>query len=71
MFMLLTFSFRLLIEKYQFLDGKNVAVYGRGSGATVAMEAAAIASSPQLFQCVALLSPISDWHAHGKKETHF
>ena len=51
------------------MDGKNVAVYGRGTGATVAMEAAAVALSPQLFQCVALLSPITDWHAHGKTNT--
>lgn len=56
--------FRELLARYPFLDGNNVGVYGRGgAGAGAALEGAAL--QPPVYKCVALVSPVTDWHAHS------
>ncbi|MPC85751.1 hypothetical protein E2C01_080541 [Portunus trituberculatus] len=53
-----------MLEQFDFLDGDNVAVWGWGSGASLALDAAAL--EPSLIKCVAAVNPVVDWRAHGK-----
>ncbi|KAK8387346.1 hypothetical protein O3P69_018133 [Scylla paramamosain] len=54
---------RKMLEQFDFLDGNNVAVWGWGSGASLALDAAAL--EPSLIKCVAAVNPVVDWRAHG------
>ncbi|XP_071528595.1 prolyl endopeptidase FAP-like [Panulirus ornatus] len=52
-----------MLEKFDFLDPMNVGVWGWGPGASLALDAAALA--PDLVKCVAAVNPVVDWRAHG------
>ncbi|XP_047499874.1 inactive dipeptidyl peptidase 10-like isoform X2 [Penaeus chinensis] len=52
-----------MMEQFDFLDPQNVAVWGWGPGASLALDAAALA--PDLLKCVAAVNPVTDWRAHG------
>nr|XP_027225789.1 dipeptidyl peptidase 4-like isoform X1 [Penaeus vannamei] len=52
-----------MMEQFDFLDPQNVAVWGWGPGASLALDAAALA--PDLLKCVAAVNPVADWRAHG------
>lgn len=54
---------RKMMEQFDFLDPQNVAVWGWGPGASLALDAAALA--PDLLKCVAAVNPVADWRAHG------
>ncbi|XP_069172081.1 prolyl endopeptidase FAP [Procambarus clarkii] len=52
-----------MLQQFDFLDPMNVGVWGWGSGASLAVDAAALA--PDLLKCVAAVNPVVDWRAHG------
>ncbi|XP_042224955.1 prolyl endopeptidase FAP-like isoform X2 [Homarus americanus] len=52
-----------MLQQFDFLDPLNVGVWGWGSGASLAVDAAALA--PDLLKCVAAVNPVVDWRAHG------
>ncbi|XP_069939852.1 prolyl endopeptidase FAP isoform X2 [Cherax quadricarinatus] len=52
-----------MLSQFTFLDRVNVGVWGWGSGASLALDAAALA--PDLLKCVAAVNPVVDWRAHG------
>ncbi|KAG0722130.1 Prolyl endopeptidase FAP [Chionoecetes opilio] len=54
---------RKMLEMFTFLDGNNVGAWGWGSGASLALDAAA--THPALIKCVAAVNPVVDWRAHG------
>ncbi|XP_066952715.1 prolyl endopeptidase FAP-like isoform X2 [Macrobrachium rosenbergii] len=52
-----------MLEEFDYLDHNNVGLWGWGSGASLALDAAALA--PELLKCVAAVNPVVDWRAHG------
>ncbi|CAL4119055.1 unnamed protein product, partial [Meganyctiphanes norvegica] len=52
-----------LMEQFDFLDPANVAVWGWGTGGSLALDAAAMAHD--MFKCVAVVNPVVDWRSHG------
>ncbi|XP_050728098.1 prolyl endopeptidase FAP-like isoform X2 [Eriocheir sinensis] len=54
---------RKMLEQFDFLDPNNVAAWGWGSGASLALDATAL--EPTLLKCVAAVNPVVDWRAHG------
>ncbi|XP_076040965.1 inactive dipeptidyl peptidase 10-like isoform X2 [Oratosquilla oratoria] len=52
-----------LLEDHHYLDKNNVAVWGEGVGAALALDA--FAYDQDLIKCAALISPITDWRGYG------